>query len=169
MTRPLAFRARGPRTGVAARWVLLGLALGSAALALPAGARACTALPAVGGGTTVNKTIQLNGPLTFPFGRTNFNTDFTVSRAYGSYTIHFRSTSSEKGPYPIEAYLKFSDGSNLQVVNETLQPNPGEARRFGPFRPPAGKLVTQVNVKVGSSYNANATGRSYSLSVDGCP
>jgi hypothetical protein len=137
----------------------------------PERAEACTALRAVRGGTTVNKTVQLNGPLTFPFGRTNFNTDFTVSRAYGSYRIHFRSTSSEKGPYPIEAYLKFSDGSNLQVVSETLEASPGQARSYGPFRPPAGKLVTQVNVKVGSSYNANAnaTGRSYSLSVDGCP
>jgi hypothetical protein len=37
-------------------------------------------------------------------------------------------------------FLKFSDGSNLQV-----------------------------NVKVGSSYNANATGFGYTISVSGCP
>jgi hypothetical protein len=34
---------------------------------------------------------------------------------------------------------------------------------------PPGKLVTQVNVKVGSSYNANATGFGYTISVSGCP
>jgi hypothetical protein len=134
-----------------------------------ASARACDALRAVGGGTVVNKSIQLNGPLTFPFGRTNFNTDFAVGRPYGSYRIHFRSTSTEAGPYPIEAYLKFSDGSNLRLFSETLQASPGQARSYGPFRPPPGKLVTQVNVKVGSSYNAHATGRSYRLTVDGCP
>jgi hypothetical protein len=135
----------------------------------PAIASACTPLRAIGGGTSVSKTIQLNGPLTFPFGRTNFNTDFTVSQKYGSYRINFRSTSTERGPYPIEAYLKFSDGSNLQVVNETLDAAPGQSRTYGPFSPPPEKLVTQVNVKVGSSYNANATGRSYTISVDGCP
>jgi hypothetical protein len=134
-----------------------------------AGTADCTPLRAVGGGTSVSKEIQLNGPLTFPFGRTNFNTDFTVTSPYSSYRIHFVSTSKKEGPYPIQAYLKFSDGSNLQVVNETLVAQPGQAKDYGPFSPPAGKLVTQVNVKVGSSYNANATGMGYTISVSGCP
>lgn len=131
-------------------------------------AQRCVYLPAVGGGTSVSKSIQLDGPLVFPFGRTNFNTDFTVTEPFRSYKVNFRSTSSKAGPYPIQAYLKFSDGSNLQVVNETLNAQPGQFRQFGPFQPPAGKLVTQVNVKVGSGYNANATGFSYTISVFGC-
>lgn len=135
---------------------------------LPASALACERLKAVGGGTSVSKTIQLDGPLVFPFGRTNFNTDFTVNRNFSSYRLNFRSTSSKAGPYPVVAYLKFSDGTNLQVVNETIDATPGMARSFGPFYPPHGKLVTQVNVKVGSGLNANATGFSYVISVDGC-
>ncbi len=140
------------------------------ALAAPPAARAarCTYLPAVGGGTSVSKTIQLDGPLVFPFGRTNFNTDFTVNEPFSSYKVNFKSTSTKAGPYPIQAFLKFSDGSNLQVVNETVDAAPGQFKPFGPFTPPAGKLVSQVNVKVGSGYNANATGFSYTISVFGC-
>jgi hypothetical protein len=148
------------------------LALGFVALLLamahPASALACERLYAVGGGTSVSKTIQLDGPLVFPFGRTNFNTDFTVNRHFNSFRLNFRSTSSQAGPYPVVAFLKFSDGTNLQVVNETIDATPGMARSFGPFYPPHGKLVTQVNVKVGSGLNANATGFSYVISVDGC-
>ncbi|CAK6698198.1 hypothetical protein VB734_14330 [Synechococcus sp. BA-124 BA4] len=147
---------------------LAALTLLSAGLAPGAAAASCTYLPAVGGGTSVSKSIQLNGPLVFPFGRTNFNTDFTVNRAFSSYKVNFKSNSSERGPYPIQAYLKFSDGTNLQVVNETLDARPGQFRQFGPFYPPSGKLVSQVNVKVGSGYNANATGFSYTISVFGC-
>ncbi len=131
-------------------------------------AASCTPLQAVGGGTAVSKTIQLDGPLVFPFGRTNFNTDFAVTERHGTYRILFESTSDKPGPYPIEAYLKFSDGTNLQVVDETLNATPGQKKEFGPFSPPAGKLVTQVNVKVGSGLNANATGFSYTISVKGC-
>lgn len=138
---------------------------------LPAAAPAaeCNLLKAVGGGTSVSKEIQLNGPLTFPFGRTNFNTDFTVTAPYRDYTLLFASTSSKAGPYPIQMFLKFSDGSNLQLVNETLSAEPGQKKTYGPFVAPPGKLVTQVNVKVGSSYNANATGFGYTISVSGCP
>ncbi len=128
----------------------------------------CGLLDAVGGGTSISKTIQLDGPLVFPFGRTNFNTDFIVSRPYRSYLVNFRSTSSKPGPYPIQAYLKFSDGTNLQVVNQTLDAKSGQFRQFGPFASLGGKLVSQVNVKVGSGYNANATGFSYVVSVYGC-
>ncbi len=147
---------------------LAALSLLAPGLTPAARAVSCSYLSAVGGGTSVSKSIQLDGPLVFPFGRTNFNTDFTVARPYTSYKVNFRSTSSQAGPYPIQAFLKFSDGSNLQVVNETLNAQPGQFRQFGPFMAPAGKLVTQVNVKVGSGYNANATGFSYTISVFGC-
>ncbi|MEO1004012.1 MAG: hypothetical protein AAFX65_12995 [Cyanobacteria bacterium J06638_7] len=138
------------------------------ALAAPVRAASCTPLEAIGGGTEVSKTIQLDGPLVFPFGRTNFNTDFAVTGAYKAYRINFASTSDKPGPYPIQAFLKFSDGTSLQVVNETLNATPGQTKEFGPFSPPAEKLVTQVNVKVGSGLNANATGFSYTISVKGC-
>jgi hypothetical protein len=157
-TPPAALRFALPLLGSG-----LGLGLSGGALAAD-----CTFLQAVGGGTSVSKSIQLNGPLVFPFGRTNFNTDFTVSQPHGSYRVNFKSTSTREGPYPIQAYLKFSDGTNLQVVNETLVAQPGQSKQFGPFYPPAGKQVSQVNVKVGSGYNANATGFSYTISVQGC-
>ncbi|MCT0218406.1 hypothetical protein KQ304_05215 [Synechococcus sp. CS-1329] len=147
---------------------LAALSLLCAGLLPGAAAASCTPLQAVGGGTSVSKSIQLNGPLVFPFGRTNFNTDFTVNQAFTSYRVNFKSTSTRQGPFPIQAYLKFSDGTDLQVVNETLEALPGQFRQFGPFAPPAGKLVSQVNVKVGSGYNANATGFSYTISVSGC-
>jgi hypothetical protein len=150
------------------RGVLPVLGLLALITVAPTQAAECSALTAVGGGTSVSKTIQLNGPLVFPFGRTNFNTDFTVSQNYSSYRVNFQSNSSRPGPYPLQAYLKFSDGTNLQVLNQTLNAQPGESRQFGPFYPPAGKLVTQVNVKVGSGYNANATGFTYTISVLGC-
>ena len=35
--------------------------------------------------------------------------------------------------YPIQAFLKFSDGSNLKVVDDQLQPPLGTGRIFGPF------------------------------------
>lgn len=146
------------------------LGVGLVGLILPAGAMAanCSMLSAVGGGTSVSKSIQLDGPLVFPFGRTNFNTDFAVTRPFASYRLNFKSTSTKAGPFPIQAYLKFSDGTNLQVVNETFDAQPGEFKQFGPVVPPANKLVSQVNMKVGSGYNANATGFSYTISVYGC-
>ncbi len=131
-------------------------------------AQSCTPLQAIGGGTVVSKTIQLDGPLVFPFGRTNFNTDFSVDTQYRNYLLKFESTSKKPGPYPILAFFKFSDETNLQIVNETLDASPGQAKEYGLFTPPAEKLVTQVNVKVGSGLNANATGFSYKISVMGC-
>ncbi|APD49011.1 MULTISPECIES: hypothetical protein [Synechococcaceae] len=155
-----------PASATALPW--LALLLGGVLLTSGAQAATCSKLNAVGGGTSVSKSIQLDGPLVFPFGRTNFNTDFAVTRPYNSYRLNFKSTSTKAGPFPIQAYLKFSDGTNLQVVNETFDAQPGEFKQFGPVLPPANKLVSQVNMKVGSGYNANATGFSYTISVYGC-
>ena len=151
----------------------------------------CEALNAVGGETSVSKFIQLNNPLTFVFGRTNFNTDFTVTNVYQTYWVNFQSDETEetdldmdmdqegamdeedafeeeKDFFPVVSYLKFSDHSNLKVFGDKLLLDPGEYRRLGPFYPPQGKLVTEVNVKVGSSSRLDSSGLRYTISVDGC-
>lgn len=146
---------------------------------------ACEELSAVGGDTSVSKAIQLNNPLTVVFGRTNFNTDFTVTDVYQAYWVNFQSDEPygaepdpdgdqegvmevEKDLFPVVSYLKFSDRTNLQIFGDKLLLDPGEYRRLGPFYPPPGKLVTEVNVKVGSSSRLQASGLRYTISVDGC-
>lgn len=139
------------------------------AAAGPAGAQGCQFLQPVGGNgisPIVTKTISLGSPV--PFGRPNWNTDFFVTQPYGSYKLFFTANSSESATYPIEAYLKFSDGSNLQVVNESLTPKVGTGRNWViPTTP--GKSVSQVNFKIGTSGDAAATGFTYRISVQGCP
>ena len=145
----------------------------------------------MGGETSVSKMIQLNNPLTVVFGRTNFNTDFTVTNVYQSYWVNFQSDEPyepqpdsdvdqggvmdmegvmevEKDLFPVVSYLKFSDRTNLRIFGDKLLLDPGEYRRLGPFYPPRGKLVTEVNVKVGSSSRLQASGLRYTISVDGC-
>ena len=122
------------------------------------------------GNTTVTKRVDRPkvSPFLLAFGRTNWNTDFVVNQPYRSYKLFFTAQSSEQATYPIEAYLKFSDGSNLQVVNESMKPPIGTGSMFGPFRSPRGKAVSQVNFKVGSSEDPEASGISYRISVQGC-
>ena len=154
-------------------------------------ADACEELNAVGGETSVSKMIQLNNPLTVVFGRTNFNTDFTVTNVYQAYWVKFQSDEPyelqtdadmdqdgvmgvdgvmevEKDLFPVVSYLKFSDRTNLQIFGDKLLLDPGEYRRLGPFYPPPGKLVTEVNVKVGSNSRPGASGLRYTIAVDGC-
>ncbi len=102
------------------------------------------------------------------FGRTNWNTDFAVTRPYSNYKLFFTADSTDSGNYPIEAYLKFSDGSNLRVVNEMMQPPLGTGKMFGPFPAIPGKSVSQVNFKIGTAKDPGATGFSYRISVQGC-
>jgi hypothetical protein len=143
------------------------LTIGLAALgALPVQAQSCTFLQPVGGnGVTpiVTKTISAGNP----FGRPNWNTDFYVTRPYRSYKLFFTADSSVSATYPIQAYLKFSDGSNLRVYDGNFTPTPGTG---GSIDVPAvpGKLATQVNIKVGATDNMAATGFTYRISVQGC-
>ena len=65
-------------------------------------------------------------------------------------------------------FLRFTDGSNLQVVNDTLTLEPQQSRRLGPFPAVPGKRTSLVNVRVGSSAMPAATGFSYRVSVEGC-
>ena len=140
----------------------------------------CEELKAVGGEASVSKAIQLNNPLTAVFGRTNFNTDFTVNNVYQTYWVNFQSDepdadpdqeeamATEKDLFPVVSYLKFTDRTNLQVLGDKLLLDPGEYRRLGPFYPPKGKLVSEVNVKVGANSHPQASGLRYTISVEGC-
>lgn len=60
-------------------------------------------------------------------GRTNWNADFVVDQPSKRFKLFFTADSTEgtPGTYPIEAYLKFADGSNLKVVDESMKPQMG--------------------------------------------
>ena len=136
--------------------------------AAPVSAQSCQFLSPVGGtGVTpiVTKTISPGNPL--PFSRPNWNTDFFVTQPYNSYKFFFTANSSVSATYPVEGYLKFTDGSNLQVINETYTPVVGTGRQWRVQAVP-GKTVSQVNFKVGSGGNQAATGFTYRISVQGC-
>lgn len=143
------------------------LACGLASFAtLPAQAQTCTFLQPVGGNGVTPIVTKTVGPGN-PFGRPNWNTDFFVTQPYRSYKLFFTADSSVSATYPIQAYLKFSDGSNLRVYNGNFTPTPGTG---GSIDVPAvpGKMATQVNIKVGASTNMAATGFTYRISVQGC-
>ena len=146
----------------------LGFITGSCAwfAAAPASAQSCQFLAPVGGdGTTtiVTKTISPGNP----FGRPNWNTDFFVTQPYGSYKFFFTANSSVSATYPIQGYLKFTDGSNLQVINESYAPQVGTGRQWT-FPAVPGKTVSQLNFKIGASADQAATGFTYRISTQGC-
>ena len=130
-------------------------------------AQTCQFLAPVGGnGVTpiVTKTISPGNPL----GRPNWNTDFFVTRPYSSYKLFFTADSSVSATYPVQAYLKFTDGSSLQVINESFTPQVGTGRMFGPFQAVPGKTVSQLNFKIGTASDLAATGFTYRISTQGC-
>jgi hypothetical protein len=139
----------------------------------PVAQAGCTFLMPIGGNGDgpkpyiVKKRVQRNKVLV---GRTNWNTDFVVNQPFASYKLFFTADSTDNNPgsYPIEAFLKFSDGSNLRVVNEFMKPPTGTGAQFGPFQTLQGKTVSQVNFKVGAGNDPGATGFSYRISVQGC-
>jgi hypothetical protein len=126
----------------------------------------CRALMPIGGGgvATVEKRISPDRLV----GRTNWNTDFSVDRSYSSYRVNFQSVSTQRGTFPLAVFLRFSDGSNLQVLNQNLTLDPQQQRRLGPFPAVPAKRTSQVNVRVGSSTMPGSTGFSYRVSVEGC-
>ena len=158
------------RLSIASRPLLpLALALGLG-LAQPAATAAptCTFLQPVGGNGTspiVSKTVG-RGKL---IGKTNWNTDFFVTKPYTSYKFFFTANSSDaNAQYPVEGYMKFSDGSSLQLFNTLMNPPMGTGKMFGPFPAVPGKQTSQINFKVGASNDPAALGFSYRISVQGC-
>ena len=153
------------------RFNALALAGAGLLLVAPSSAHAaCTFLKSVGAeGPVVKKQVQRpKGLIGSAVGRTNWNTDFIVDQPYSSYKLFFTADSTDSTSYPIEAFLKFSDGSNLKVVDESLKPPLGTGRMFGPFSQVQGKSTSQVNFKVGANKDPKATGFSYRISVQGC-
>jgi hypothetical protein len=139
--------------------------LGSAGAAR---AESCRFLQPIGGnGTTpiVSKSVG-RGKL---IGKTNWNTDFIVDQPYRNYKFFFTANSSDpNAQYPVQGYMKFSDGSNLEVINTQMNPPIGTGKMFGPFAAVPGKQASQMNFKVGASDDPNALGFSYRISVQGC-
>jgi hypothetical protein len=150
------------------QWALPAVVLGAAALAMPGTsmAQTCQFLTPVGGNGVNNIVTKTIGPGN-PLGRPNWNTDFFVTRPYSFYKLFFTADSSVSATYPIQAYLKFTDGSNLQVVNENFTPEVGTGRQWDIQAVP-GKSVAQVNFKIGASTNMAATGFTYRISAQGC-
>ena len=108
-------------------------------------------------------------PFGMALGRTNWNTDFAVNQPYTSFKFFFTANSSDpNAKYPVEGFMKFTDGSSLQVVNETMNPPVGTGRMFGPFAAVPGKEASLMNFKVGASSDPGALGFSYRISVQGC-
>jgi hypothetical protein len=140
-----------------------GLAL--AVQAAPARAT-CRFLMPIGGGATpvVTKRISPDGVLR----RNNWNTDFAVDRTYARYRINLESASSEPGVFPVAAFLRFSDNTDLRVVDANPRLTPGQRLVFGPFASVPGKRTTIVNVRVGATTMPMSTGFSYRVSVEGC-
>lgn len=143
----------------------LGLGLAQqAAIAAPT----CTFLSPVGGDGTspiVSKSVG-RGKL---IGKTNWNTDFFVTKPYTSFKFFFTANSSDaNAKYPVEGYMKFSDGSNLQLFNTLMNPPMGTGKMFGPFPAVPGKQTSQINFKVGASNDPAALGFSYRISAQGC-
>ena len=164
-TQPPTTAPHSPRPGArgAGLWALALLA--SPCLATPALAECRFLMPIGGSGEpTVQKRISADRLV----GRTNWNTDFAVDRSYRSYRVNFQSVSTGRGTFPLAVFLRFTDGSNLQVVNDSLTLDPQQSRRLGPFQAVPGKRTSLVNVRVGSSTMPGSTGFSYRVSVEGC-
>ncbi|MFN9871645.1 MAG: hypothetical protein ACK55E_09445 [Cyanobacteriota bacterium] len=122
-------------------------------------------LPLGGGGEpVVSKRIGPDRLL----GRTNWNTDFIVDQPFSSYRFFFTSASSERATFPVSGFMRFTDGTSLQVINETPTFEPGTGRMFGPFQAVPGKRTNLMNFRVGSSTQPAALGFSYRISVQGC-
>ena len=102
-------------------------------------------------------------------GRPNWNTDFVVDQPYRSYRFFFTATSTDpKARYPVSGVMKFTDGSSLQLFQQTLSPPVGRGRQFGPFPVVPGKQASQMNFRIGASNQPGALGFGYRISVQGC-
>jgi hypothetical protein len=164
--RPQACRNLNSRLN---RWAVPALiTLGSIAGVGAQAAPVCTFLQPIGGNGMTPIVSKSVGPGKL-IGNTNWNTDFIVNQPYTSFKFFFTANSSDTGAkYPVEGFMKFSDGSNLQVINETMNPPIGTGRMFGPFPAIPGKQANQMNFKVGASNDPGALGFSYRISVQGC-
>ena len=126
----------------------------------------CRSLMPIGG--TGEPVVQKRISADRLVGRTNWNTDFTIDRSFSNYRVRLESASTGRGTFPVAVFLRFTDGSNLQLVNQNLTLEPQEQRNLGPFPTVPGKRTSQVNVRVGASSMPGSTGFSYRVSAQGC-
>jgi len=103
----------------------LGILIAGLVLPTSVAAEQCRFLMPIGGNGNgpephiVKKQVQRpKGLIGNAIGRTNWNTDFAVDQPSKRFKLFFTADSTEGNPgaYPIEAYLKFSDGSSLKIV-----------------------------------------------------
>ena len=131
---------------------------------------ACSFLPPVGGGDPIvkKKVERPKGLIGKAIGRTNWDTDFVVDQPYRSFKLFFTADSNDPSSYPIQAFLKFSDGSSLKVADEQLKPPLGTCRMFGPLQQMGRKTISQVNFRIGGNSDQQGTGFSFCISVQCC-
>jgi hypothetical protein len=147
----------------------IALATGVIGSASAVRAETCNFLQPIGGNGATPIVSKSVGRGKLLFGNTNWNTDFLVDQPYSTFKFFFTANSSDpNAQYPVEGYMKFSDGSNLQVINTQMNPPIGTGRMFGPFAAVPGKQASQMNFKVGASNDPGALGFSYRISVQGC-
>jgi hypothetical protein len=145
-------------------FLVLPMACASVAQAAPR----CEFLQPIGGNGTTPIVAKRVGPGSL-IGKPNWNTDFIVARPYGSYRFYFTANSSDPAArYPVQGYMKFSDGSNLSLFSESINPPIGQGKMYGPYPAVPGKMASQMNFKIGASNDPGAEGFSYRISVQGC-
>ena len=91
-----------------------------------------------------------------------------MEQLYRSFKLFFTADSNDPSSYPIQAFLKFIDGSNLKVADEQLKPPVGTGRMFGPLQQVASKTISQVNFRIGANKDPEGARFSYCISVQGC-
>jgi hypothetical protein len=164
MLRPLSM------VPTSSKALAVGLCAAVLQLAVPATVKAetCVFLNPIGGdgvSPIVAKTVGRSKLI----GQTNWWTDFIVDRPYSSFKFFFTANSSDpNAKYPVEGFMKFSDNTDLQLFNVTMNPPIGTGKMFGPYQQVPGKQISQISFKVGASSDPGALGFSYRISVQGC-
>jgi len=90
----------------------------------------CRSLMPIGG--TGEPVVQKRISADRLVGRTNWNTDFAVDRGFSSYRVRPELASTARGTFPVAVFLRFTDGSNLQLVNQNLTLAPQEQPTWDP-------------------------------------
>ncbi|MGA7934274.1 MAG: hypothetical protein WCA35_12065 [Kovacikia sp.] len=141
--------------------LLIGVAGTLMSINSPAIASNCQALSVVGGsGTQVTK--KVSPPATF-YTKNDWNTDFSVpgGARFSSYVV--RISSQDDAAYPMKGFLKYSDNTNDNFLNETVSLTAGGTKSFTATPRPVEPY--QVNVLIGS---LESLGKTYTLAVEGC-
>ncbi|NJL84199.1 MAG: hypothetical protein HC890_17075 [Chloroflexaceae bacterium] len=144
----------------------MGLFVGSPVLAQKK--NNCTLLQPVGGqGTLVRKTVTAPS---IPIGiarlfNNNWNTDFAIPSRASFNRFKATLTPLSSGNLTVRMFLKYSDGSADESFNEVVPAQENQPIVLEGI-PRANSDPFQVNIFVG---DLNSIGRSYTVTVAGCP